>query len=126
MAGEKRFTLAVDHDRGLVTVTYRGTITLDDRIEAVEAASRELEETGYRRVLVDLSRAEMASQAPEAESRFAHVLSNNRVLARCRTAYLARERQAGNWFIELLAKTRHYPFGHFTDLDRAYEWLMEA
>ncbi len=125
MSASTRFSIIIDESRGVVDVRYSGTITLGDREQAVEAGSRALEETGYRKVLVDLSSAEMAMEDPREESRFADVLSNNPQLARCRTAFLARSDQSINWFIEVLAKARHFECEHFTDREAAYAWLAE-
>lgn len=126
MSSDRRFSIHTDEARRIVEVRYSGTITLYDRARAVEAGSRVLEETGYRRVLVDLSNAEMAMEPPQEESRFADVLSSNPQLARSRTAFLANPDQSINWFIEVLAKARHYECEHFTDREAAHAWLAEG
>lgn len=125
MSGNGNFAIDIDEPQGVVEVRYSGTIDLDIRRQAVEAASRALNETGYRRVLVDLSGADMALQGPHEESRFADLLSRTPALARSRTAYLARPEQSVNWFIETLAKVRRYQCEHFTDPAEARGWLAE-
>lgn len=126
MSSYRSFSVDIDEARRVVEVRYWDTITLDDRARAVEAGSRVLEETGYRKVLVDLSSAEMAMEDAREESRFADVLSNNPQLARCRTAFLASPDQSINWLIEVLAKARHYECEHFTDREAAYAWLADG
>lgn len=126
MSNSNRFSINIDKTREVVEVSYSNTIDLEDRRQAVEAASRVLEETGYRKVLVDLSNAEMAMHSPHDESRFADVLSRNPMLGRSRTAYLARPDQSINWFIEALAKARHYECEHFTDREAAHAWLARG
>lgn len=126
MSSNRRFSIRIDEARRVIEVRYSGTITLDDRLQAVETGSRILEETGYRKVLVDLSNAEMAMEPPREESRFADVLSSNPQLARSRTAFLASPDQSINWFIEVLAKARHYECEHFTDREAAHAWLAEG
>lgn len=126
MSSNRRFSIHIDEARRIVEVRYSGTISLGDRAQAVEAGSRALEETGYRKVLVDLSSAEMAMEGPQEESRFADVLSSDPQLAHCRTAFLASPDQSINWFIEVLAKARHYECEHFTDREAAYAWLAKG
>lgn len=126
MRDRRNFSITIDDKRRVVEVRYSGTITLADRSQAVETGSRALEETGYRKVLVDLSNAEMAMEPPQEESRFADVLSSNPQLARSRTAFLASPDQSTNWFIEVLAKARHYDCEHFTDREAAHAWLAEG
>lgn len=123
MSANSRFSISIDEARKVVEVHYSGTINLDDRAEAVEAASQALERTGYGKVLVDLTGADMVLQSPHEEARFAELLSRNRPLARSRTAYLARADQSVNWFIETLARARHYQCQHFADREEAYGWL---
>lgn len=126
LSSNRRFSIHIDKARRVVEVRYSGTISLADRAQAVETGSRVLEENGYRKVLVDLSNAEMAMEPPEEESRFADLLSSNPQLARCRTAFLANPDHSINWFIEVLAKARHYECEHFTDREAAHAWLAEG
>lgn len=65
-------------------------------------------------------------EGPQEESRFADVLSSDPQLAHCRTAFLASPDQSINWFIEVLAKARHYECEHFTDREAAYAWLAKG
>lgn len=126
VAEERRFSITVDEDRRLVEVIYTGEVDLHERAAAVKAASEVLEEKGYRRVLVDLSNARMKANSPHEESWFANVLGRNPVLARSRTAYLARPDQTVNWFIGILAQARHYACKHCNDREAAYAWLMDS
>lgn len=123
MPTRQKFSIEIDDERGIVEVRYTGRINLDDRAQAVEACSRIVEKTGYFKVLVDLSGAELAMQGPHEEAGFADLLSRNPALARSRTAYLARPDQSINWFIETLAQARHYECKHFANREEAYVWL---
>jgi hypothetical protein len=126
MPDSQNFSITVDDGRRIVEVRYSGVITLEDRTRAVETGSRVLEESGYRKVLVDLSDAEMVMESPQKDSGFADVLSSNPQLASSRTAFLAGPDQSINWFIEMLAKARHYDCEHFTDREAALAWLAEG
>lgn len=119
------YKITIDEKRALIMVKYSGAITLEDRAQAVKEGARNLNSTGYRKVLVDLSDAKAIFQSPEDESDFANVLSNNKVLRHCKTAYLAKSTQHSNDFVEILARARHYNFKHFTDINEAYQWLTQ-
>jgi len=123
MFGSSRYSIDVDQERGIVIVNYVDVIDLTDRRQAVETATREAREKGFRKILVDFSEARMETHAPEEESEFADLLSSHDVLMDCRTAYLSRPGQSINWFIEVLAQARHFPCRHFTDREQAQAWL---
>lgn len=126
MDAERRFSLAVDDRRQIVEVAYEGLISLEDRRQAVKAATKIMESRGFRRVLVDFSNAELQMENPEEESGFADLLSDNPVLAQSFTAYLSRPEQSVNWFIEILARARRYRCKHFTDREQACYWLEDG
>ena len=106
------YTIVVDDQRKLIRIKSSGMITLQDRAQAVEEGSGMLSRSGYRKVLVDLSDAVMAYQSPKEESEFAEVLSRYETLKHCRTAFLVKDQESCNEFIEILAKARRNNSGH--------------
>jgi len=122
---DEKFTVSLDREAGITEVAYHGVINLADRRRAVDRASRLMQERGCRAVLVDFRDAEMAMLDPQDESRFVDKLSSNEILAESRTAYLSRPNQSINWFIEVLARARHFPCRHFHTYEEARAWLLE-
>jgi hypothetical protein len=118
------FKITDDKERKIITVKYSGTITIDDRLQAVKEGTDLLCRTGYSSVLVDLSEATIKFKNPEEESKFAMIISSNDVLKNCKTAFLNKPGKRDNDYIEILARTRHYNFKSFTDLNEAYHWLI--
>lgn len=123
MVNERNYHITVNAERGVVEVAYSGRITLTDRANAVRDATAAVRQNGFERVLVDFSNARMDNHSPQQESVFADLLSRDETLAHCKTAFLSTPGQRINWFIELLARTRHFRCMHFHDRDDAYSWL---
>ena len=119
------YKLARDDTRAVIVVKYHGATSLRDRVAAVNDSIALLRQSGYRRVLVDISAARLSFESPDDESAFAEFISNNEVLKQCKTAFLAGTDQHSNDFIEILASAKHHNLDHFTHIDAAYEWLSK-
>ena len=119
------YTVTVEPQHRLVHVVYAGTIAIADRLAAMHEATRLLEQTHYRRVLIDLSAATTASEALNLSNSFATSLAMTPLMQASRLAYVVSPHDHSNRLIENLASARHIALRRFHDSESALRWLLE-
>jgi hypothetical protein len=118
-------TVTVEPQHRLVRVVYIGTTTIADRLAAMQEATQVMTQAGYRRVLVDLTRAVTAPQALNLSNSFATTMAMASPMQDSRLAYVVDPHEHINRLIENLASARHVALRRFHDGASALRWLLE-
>jgi hypothetical protein len=118
-------TVRADHDRRLIDVCYTGCVTIAHRTEAYHRTLVLLDKTGYRRIVIDYTRARPQAESFGDINNFVNLISTDPVLQQCRIAFVGKPQQLFNTTVETLADARHYPFKRFHDREAAFAWLSE-
>jgi len=119
------YSITADEENHIIFVNYTNTVSISEREAAVSELSTLCSDVDYKRILVDLREARLIINNPEEQDEFVTRLSLNPVLKKCKTVYLSTTTHDNNFFIELLARARHFNCKHCTDMDVAYEWLLD-
>lgn len=110
---------------GLAVVTLRGDITLADRARALDDFLAQTEgRDDISSILIDLRDAYSLPEPIQDASRFAHRIANDRVLRRCRHAYLYSHSTSANPAVEKLAEAQQFRFKRFNVMAEALDWLL--
>lgn len=117
------YFLRTDHAAALIEVVYDGEVTAPERSQAIHDAARRLSETDYRRVLVDLRRAAVATEPTHVMVSLAHEIAHAPALFASRLAYLVTPEQEANRIIENMAVARDMRVARFEDHAAAVAWL---
>lgn len=115
-------TIATDVDDGIVTVTYRGKITVAERTGVLEELLAMFAATDYRRLLVDFFDAQSTVEEFVACKELARKLMALGVQG-CQVAYVGPRGRAINPVVDTLAASRGFMFERFEDTDEALDWL---
>jgi hypothetical protein len=75
-------------------------------------------------VLIDMKAAQSQPESFEAASSFAQRIATDRVLRRCRHAYLYADTASANPVVEMLAQARQFKFRRFAQMSEALDWLL--
>ena len=118
-------TISTDANASLVTVTYRGKITITERSEVLEKLLRAFAATEYRRLLVDFLTAESLVEEFAACNELARKLVALGVQG-CQVAYVGRRGQAINPVVDVLSAARGFMFERFDDQQKAIDWLTAS
>jgi hypothetical protein len=119
------YTVTVEPQHRLVRVVYTDTITIADRLAAMQEGTRLMAQTHYRRVLVDLTRAASAPEALNRSNSFATAMAMAPPMQHSRLAYVVDPHEHANRLIENLAAARHVALRRFHDGESALRWLLE-
>lgn len=119
------YTVTVEPQHRLVRVVYDGTITIAERLAAMQEGTRLMDQTRYKRVLVDLTRAVAAPEALNLSNSFATTMSMALPMQDSRLAYVVDPHEHANRLIENLASARHVALRRFHDSESALRWLLE-
>lgn len=117
-------TLRLDPSGTWLDLRYRGVVSVAERMQAWDEAKPLLEESGVRRILIDLMQATAANEPIQEFSAFVARITREPILLQSRTAFVAPPVAYLNHQIEVLADAHHYPFSRFTDRAAALEWLL--
>jgi hypothetical protein len=109
----------------IVTVTYKGKVSLDVRLGAVEEVCRNYSDLKPFRILVDVQDLEMDLLFSEQEA-FGEYLSNHYDLRRARVAVLHEPSFNPNAVIDAKAFSNGYKLAQFLSQVRAEKWLLES
>lgn len=112
-------TNAVD---GVVTVTYRGKITIAERTAVLEELLAMFAATDYRRLLVDFFEAQSMVEEFVACKELARKLMALGVQG-CQVAYVGPRGPAIDPVVDALAASCGFMFERFEDADEALDWL---
>ena len=109
----------------LVTVTYKGKVSLDTRLRVVEEVCRNYSDLKPFRVLVDVQDLEMVLLLSEQEA-FGEYLSNHYDLRSARVAILHEPSFNPNAVIDAKAFSNGYKLAQFSSQEKAEDWLLES
>lgn len=116
-------TVTVEPASALIEVRYRGLVHVAERQESLDEVTGLITRTGFRRVLVDFSGAQAATDDFESINRFASRLTRALGGAGIRLAYLAANSWQLNSAVETLARARGLAFERFATRADALAWL---
>jgi hypothetical protein len=115
--------IAIDRPDRLVSCTFTGKVCVEDRCDAVDAVLAAVDATGFSRILVDLTDAQLVIEDVAQMNRLARRLANDPTLARCRIAYLRPDEPQWDPAVEILAHGRGFRAERFARRDGALAWL---
>lgn len=116
--------IETDPHAGLIATTFYGELHVDERCAAIDEMVATVRDTGVSRLLIDLSLARIAADGIGAANRLANRLARDRVLERCRIAYVGRPTQHDP-AVEVLASAKGFEAERFASRDEATAWLLE-
>ncbi len=117
--------LRIDDALALIEVVYHGAICAAERAQAVHEGARQLTETDFRRVMVDLRDATIAVEPTHVLAGLAHEMAHAPSIGGSRLAYLVTPEQEANRIVENMATARHMRVARFQDRDAALAWLLD-
>jgi len=117
------YTILKDETGKFIYVKYFSDVTIYERTLACDEVNNELIKNGFRCVFVDFTRAELAIEEPSKQSDFAARLCDSLAIKESRIAFYMKRWQMGNDLVEILSRARHLECAHFTELQKAYQWL---
>ncbi len=118
------YTLSIDTENQVLEVRYHGIVPMAQRIEAWHESKPILQDSGIRRIMIDLLQAAPAQEPLDAYRGFAAMILNEPLLLASRTAFVAPFAHPINHLVEVLTDARHYPFSRFADRESALAWLL--
>jgi hypothetical protein len=125
LQGESGVTYTVDVLVKNQTLAVRliGAVSIQDRVAGLEEGLQKLEQTGFKRILVDLRHGSMQEAPLEAWNR--HATNLTRMFCDLNSPRIAYVYDVGGGPTpaEVLAAARGYYFERFTDIDVALRWL---
>ena len=119
------YSISSDEEKQILYVQYADDVSIAERLAAVAELTNVNKQLGFTRILVDLRDARLVINNPQEQDDFVTSLSTNPVLKNCKTAYLSSTEHDSNYFIELLARARHFNCKHCTSEEHAYAWLLD-
>lgn len=119
------YSITADEENQIIFVNYTDDVSIEEREAAVGEITKLNSDVDYNRILVDLREARLIINNPAEQDEFVTRLSLNPVLKKCKTVYLSNTEHDNNFFIELLARARHFNCKHCTSIDVAYDWLLD-
>ena len=118
-------TIVLSPNIGLAVVTLKGDITLDDRARALDDFLSQVDgREDISSILIDMRDAYSLPESFETANRYAERIASDRVLRRCRHAYLYSHRYSLNPVVEKLAEARQFRFRRFKQMSEALDWLL--
>ena len=118
-------TISTNANDRVVTVTYRGKITIAERTAVLEELLAMFAATDYRRLLVDFFEAQSTVEEFVACKELARKLMALGIQG-CQVAYVGPRGRAINPVVETLSASRGFMFERFEDPDEALDWLKAA
>jgi hypothetical protein len=118
-------TISIDADANLVTVQYRGKVTVAERTEVLDQLLTMLNETQYRQLLVDFRSARSPVEDFAACKELARRLMALGVQG-CQVAYVWPLNGAIHPVVDALSAARGFLFEKFDDMGAARSWLAMA
>jgi hypothetical protein len=115
--------IAIDRPGRLVSCAFTGKVNVEERCDAVDAVIAAVDATGFTRLLIDLTEAQLVIEDVAEMNRLARRLANDPTLARCRIAYLRPEEPQWDPAVEILARGRGFRAERFARRDGALAWL---
>lgn len=112
-----------DRAARLVTCAFRGKVCVEERCDAIDAVLATVDATGFTRLLVDFSDADLVVEDLQQLQKLARRLSQDPTLARCRIAYLTPPVLHWDPAVEILAHGRGFHAERFARRDGALDWL---
>ena len=109
---------------GLVVVTLWGSVSIAERVRALDKALQHLDGETCDRVLIDFIGGHAAEDSLEASSNFAKRLASEPRLRGCRIAYVYPPNAKVNNAVEALARARQLRFRKFDSVADALDWLL--
>jgi hypothetical protein len=117
--------IAIDPGDQIVTVKYRGKITIAERTEVLEELLLMFATSGCRRLLVDFFEAQSTVEEFAACKELARKLVTLGVQG-CQVAYLGPRGRTINPVVDALSASRGFMFERFEDAGEARDWLRTA
>ena len=118
-------TLVLSPNIGLAVITLKGDITLADRARALDDFLSQMDgRDDISSILIDLRDAYSLPESFETANRYAQRIASDRVLRRCRHAYLYSHGSSTNPVVEKLAEARQFRFRRFKLMSEALDWLL--
>jgi hypothetical protein len=116
--------MQLDTTRNILDLRYHGVVSVAQRLQAAGEAVPLLQNSGVRRILIDLMQATAAPDSIDDFRAFAARITHEPVFLQSRTAFVAPPVNYTNHLIEVLVDAHHYPFSRFSDRDEAIAWLL--
>lgn len=117
------FEIAIDEEAQRFEVRYTGSVSVDDRMEAVAKVFEMASRTGFADVLVDFRNAACLVTGFAPSNRLASLLAQETAGLGGKVAYVARSDLQVDLIMEQMAEARSIPFRRFTDVSAAKAWL---
>ena len=118
------YVIHLDDPLNIVTVTYTGTVTLHNRMQAVERVCRNYSHLKPLKILVDVRELVM-DLSIEDQQAFGKHLANHPGLANARVAVLHKSDFNPNVVIDDSAYNEGYVLAQFSSRADAELWLSE-
>ena len=115
-------TISIDADANLVTVQYQGKVTVAERTEVLGQLLAMLQETQYRKLLVDFRSARSPVEDFAACKELARRLMALGVQG-CQVAYVWPPIGSIHPVVDALSAARGFLFEKFDDMEQARKWL---
>lgn len=114
----------VNHYLGLVVVTFRGAVSIEDRSLALDEALVHLDGERCHRLLIDFLGARATADSFKASNDHARRLSSEPKLRSCRIGYVHPQAPTVNHVVEAIAEARGFRFRKFNRVADALDWLL--
>jgi hypothetical protein len=119
------YTLHFDQAKKIVQVFYAGTVSLIERMQAVEDVCGRYTDLNPLKILVDVRALEMHLSFEEQQL-FGKFLANHPGLSNARVAVCHKSGHNPNIIIDTLAFTQGYMLAQFDKKRDAESWLSKA
>ena len=118
------YTVEVLVDRAVLVLRLFGPVAVEDRAAGLREILASLDETGFKRVIVDYRDGLTFPGSVDDTTRHAANLARAyRAMIGVRIAYVSKPQNRDATPIEVLAASRGYFYQRFTDIAKAFEWL---
>ena len=118
------YVIWIDHSQNIVTVTYTGTVSLHNRLQAVERVCRNYSHLQPLKILVDVRELVM-DLSIEEQKEFGKHLAEHPGLANARVAVLHKPDFNPNVVIDDSAFNHGYVLAQFSSRTDAELWLSK-
>jgi len=118
------YSLAFNPELGIIKVIYAGTVSLDQRIQAVDDVCASRSTMKALKILVDVQKLEMGLTLEE-QIQFGQYLANHKALSNARVAVLHKPGHNPNLLIDTSAFNNGYLVAQFHSEENANAWLLK-
>ena len=115
------YDISLMKDRGVIEAVFSGSVTIAERIEAMQTIAKCSQRSGAVRLLADFQQARPKVGSHEETTAYAEQLASEPTLRKMTIAYVGTPEQTAN--IELVAAVRGYFFQRFSSTAAALRWL---